>query len=70
MLERTERTIVEAPFAPFPRGLLQGSASLLPRPPWFITHRHQHRLAPLLTRFLHRPALSKLPAILWQAMRG
>ena len=35
MLERTERTVIEAPFRPFPRGVLSGQLTLLPRPPWF-----------------------------------
>ncbi|WP_198972336.1 aldehyde dehydrogenase family protein [Xylophilus sp. ASV27] len=70
MLEETERTVVSAPWRPFPRGLLSLQFSLLPRPPWFITHRRQHMLGPLLTRFQHRPGWLKLPRILLQALAG
>ena len=41
MLEKTERTVIEAPFRPFPRSLWHGELTLMPLPPWFITHRGQ-----------------------------
>ena len=38
MLEKTERTVIEAPFRPFPRSLWHGELTLMPCRP-FITHR-------------------------------
>lgn len=70
LLEATERAVVEAPWAPFPRSLLSGRPTLLPRPPWFVTNRRQDRTARLLTCFLYRPRWWKLPAIVWSALRG
>ncbi|MDP0927881.1 aldehyde dehydrogenase family protein [Paracoccus onubensis] len=70
MLEKTERTVIEAPFRPFPRNLLSGGRTLLPRPPWFITNRRQDRLGKLLVDFQHRPGWSKLPKIFMNALRG
>lgn len=70
MLEKTQRTVVEAPFRPFPRSLLSGGLTLLPRPPWFITNRRQDRLGRLLLGFQHRPRWSKLSAIFMNALRG
>lgn len=70
MLEKTERTVVEAPFRPFPRSLLSGKLSLLPRPPWFITNRRQDRLGKLLVDFQYRPGWLKLPKIFLNALRG
>jgi hypothetical protein len=70
LFDRAERTVVEAPFAPFPRSWLHGEASLLPRPPWFVTHRRAHVVARLLTAFMHRPSWLRLPRIVWHAMRG
>ena len=70
MLEKTERTVVEAPWRPFPRNLLSRQISLLPRPPWFITNRRQHVLGRLLTRFHHKPSPLKLPRIFLNALRG
>lgn len=69
LLPRPQRTVIHAPFRPFPRSLL-GGFSLLPRPPWFITHRKAASVARLLTAFQHRPSALKLPQIFWQALRG
>lgn len=70
MLERTERTVVTAPWRPFPRGLLSGQFALMPRPPFFITNRRQHRIGEALTRFEHRPGWLKLPRLFLHALLG
>jgi aldehyde dehydrogenase (NAD(P)+) len=70
LLDRTERNVVEAPFRPFPRNLLGLSFTLLPRPPWFITHRRARTLGRLLLAFQYRPSLWKLPRIVYHALRG
>jgi aldehyde dehydrogenase (NAD(P)+) len=70
MLEGTERTVVRVPWAPFPRGFFSREMNLMPRPPFFITNRNQHRIAKALTRFQYRPDLRKLPALLRAVMRG
>lgn len=70
MLEKTERTIVEAPFRPFPRTLLSGRPTLLPRPPWFITNRRQDRVAELLVDFHHAPGWWKLPRLFFHSLLG
>ncbi|MEZ5872794.1 MAG: aldehyde dehydrogenase family protein [Nitratireductor sp.] len=70
MLEDTERVLVEAPWRPFPRNLLSGGFTLLPKPPFFITNRKQHKLGPLLTQFQYKPSLLKLPRIFLNALLG
>ncbi len=70
MFDRPERTVVYAPFRPFPRNTLHGGLTLLPRPPWFITNRRAPQLGRLLTRFLYRPSPAKVPAIFAQALQG
>lgn len=70
MLGAVERTVVEAPFRPFPRSALSGSPTLLPRPPWFITHRRQDVVGRLLTRFQYRPGWGRLPRIFLNALMG
>lgn len=70
MLEKTERTVVYAPWRPFPRGLFSLQFTLLPRPPWFITNRRQHVLGRLLTDFQFRPGWTKLPRIFINALAG
>lgn len=70
LFDRPERSVVRAPWRPFPRNLLSGELSLLPKPPWFVSHRTQHHMGRLLTRFQHRPSLLKLPRIFLHALRG
>ena len=70
LFDKPERTVVEAPFKPFPRNLLSGSFSLLPRPPWYITNRRAQVLGKLLTRFQYRPSFLKIPLIFINALRG
>ena len=70
MFDKPERTVVEAPWRPFPRNLLSGEMTLLPRPPWFVTHKRGHIVGELLTRFIYRPSWLKLPRIFLNALLG
>ena len=70
MFEKSERTVVEAPFRPFPRNLLSGNFTLLPRPPWFISNRRADRVGKFLTRFQYKPGWLKLPRIFFHALLG
>ena len=70
MFDKPERTLVEAPFRPYPRNLLSGEMSLLPRPPWFVTNRKQHVIGKLLTSFEYRPSWLKIPRIFLNALMG
>jgi aldehyde dehydrogenase (NAD(P)+) len=70
LFERPQRTVVEAPFKPFPRNLLSFSATMLPKPPWFITHRRAHIVGRLLTQFQFAPSVLKLPGIFFHALLG
>ncbi|MRS16302.1 hypothetical protein GJV06_15555 [Enterobacteriaceae bacterium RIT691] len=44
--------------------------TLLPKPPWFVTHQRQLSVAKRLTDFYSRPGLQKLPGIFWHALLG
>ncbi|WP_309680590.1 aldehyde dehydrogenase family protein [Polaromonas sp.] len=70
LFDRPQRTVVEAPFKPFPRNLLSLSFSLLPKPPWFITNRRGGILGELLLKFQYRPSFLKIPRIFLNALRG
>ena len=70
MFDRAERVVVQAPFRPFPRSVLTGGLSLLPKPPWFVTNRRAQHIGRLLFAFQHRPSWFKLPGIFWNALRG
>ena len=70
MFDKTERAVVYAPFRPFPRTLLHGGLTLLPRPPWFVTNTHGAQLGRLLTAFQYRPGWLKIPGIFAHALQG
>jgi len=70
MFDRTERTVVQAPFRPFPRNLMSGGISMLPKPPWFVTHTRAHKVGELLTKMTYKPRLRLLPKIMFQALFG
>lgn len=70
MFEKTERTVVYAPFRPFPRTLLTGGLTLLPKPPWFITNKRSAQLGKGLTDFQYKPSWFKVPGIFINALRG
>ena len=70
LFDKPQRSVVEAPFRPFPRNLLSGSFTLLPRPPWFTTNRKGRILGRLLVAFQYRPSLLKIPRIFVNALLG
>lgn len=70
MFDRPERSVITAPFQPFPRNLLSGGTSMLPRPPWFVTHKRADKVGRLLTQIAYRPGALKLPGIMLAALTG
>ena len=70
LFDKPQRSVVEAPFRPFPRNLLSASFTLLPRPPWFVTNRKGGILGQLLVAFQYRPSLLKIPRIFVNALLG
>jgi len=70
MLSSTERSIVWAPWRPFPRGLISGQLSMLPKPPWFISNKRQDKLGLLLTSFEYKRSWFKIPRIFFNALLG
>ncbi|MEU0596966.1 aldehyde dehydrogenase family protein [Streptomyces sp. NPDC006393] len=70
MLDRVEKTVLRAPFAPAPRGLFTGSPSMSPRPPYFVTNRTGRTTMERLTRFTAAPRVTRLPGIFASALRG
>jgi len=50
-LEGTEKSVVRAPFAPFPRSWRTGEPALLPLPPWFVTNPRADEIGRALCDF-------------------
>lgn len=70
LFDRPQKSVVRAPFYPFPRGLAHGQAAILPKPPWFITNKRAHEVTRKLTFFEAAPSPLKLPSIFISALRG
>ncbi len=69
LIDKTERTIVRAPFCPAPCSVLTGQFSLSPKPLWFVTNKTAATTGKRLTRF-SEPSWFKLPAVVASVMRG
>jgi aldehyde dehydrogenase (NAD(P)+) len=70
MFDKPAKTVVEAPFHPFPRSARNGHMSLFPKPPWFLTNKTAAPTAKLLTEFAADPSAIKLPRLFASALRG
>ena len=70
MFRRAQRSLVRAPFRPFPRNILHGDVSLLPLPPWFVANCNVARVAKGLVDFRAVPSWFKLPRIFAHALTG
>ncbi len=70
LLDQTQKTVVRAPFAPFPRSVTLGELHMSPKPPWFVTNKNAATLGRLLSQFEAAPSFLKLPAIFAAALTG
>jgi aldehyde dehydrogenase (NAD(P)+) len=70
MFDKPLKTVVSAPFHPFPRSVRHGENTLFPKPPWFLTNKTSESTARKLTEFAAAPSAAKLPALFASALRG
>jgi aldehyde dehydrogenase (NAD(P)+) len=70
LFDRPQKTVVRAPFHPYPRSVAHGRPTLLPVPPWFVTHRRAHLVAERLTNFEADRAVRRIPGIFAAALRS
>ena len=70
LLDDPERTIVEGPFRPAPRSLLNREWAISPKPPWFVDNKTAATTGRLLASFETRPRWGALPGIFVSALRG
>ncbi|MGO8948961.1 MAG: aldehyde dehydrogenase family protein [Ktedonobacterales bacterium] len=68
--DKPQKSVVRAPFYPYPRSYAHGMWTLLPRPPWFVTNRQAGVLGRQLVHFEAHPTAWSLPAIFVTALRG
>ncbi len=70
LFDAPQKTIVRAPFAPFPRSLGDGERTLMPTPPWFVTHRRADAVARRLFAYTANPSPARMLATIVDAMRA
>jgi hypothetical protein len=52
------------------KSLIRGPFTMIPKPPWFATHKAAHKVARRLIPFEREPAAWRLPGVICQALRG
>lgn len=70
LFSRSEKSVVYAPFAPFPRSFAGYGNSLLPLPPWFITNKMSAKVGRALCEFETRKNLLTMSHVAMHAMRA
>ena len=70
LFSRSLKSVVRAPFAPFPRSLAGYGSTLLPKPPWFVTNAMAARVGEALCAFEAKPSPGKAAHVASLAIRG
>ena len=70
LFDRAQKSVVWAPFAPFPRSLAGYGATLLPKPPWFVTNRLADKIGEALIDFEMRQSPMSAMKVAMLAMRA
>ncbi len=70
LFDKPQKSVVRAPFRPYPRSLAHRNPTLLPKPPWFVSHRRANQVTEALTRFEADHSARHVPGIFIAALRG
>ena len=70
LFSRPQKTVLQGPFAPFPRSLLLGETHAAPKPVWFVTNETAETTVRRLTHFTANPSPLRLPGVFASALRG
>lgn len=68
LFSQSQKSVIYAPFAPYPRSVFGYGATLLPKPPWFITNKNQAKIGEALCEFEYAKSLPKLLKVAFLAM--
>lgn len=52
------------------KSVIRGPFRIFPKPPWFVTNKQTHNIAPALVEFELNPNIKNVSKILWFAVRG
>ncbi|MHB8148017.1 MAG: aldehyde dehydrogenase family protein [Vulcanimicrobiaceae bacterium] len=70
LFSQAQKSVVYAPFAPFPRSFFGYGGALLPKPPWFVTNRKADGIGEALCRFEAHPNALDAARVALLAMQG
>jgi hypothetical protein len=70
LLPRPQKAVVEIPFRPSPRSILNGELTLSPKPGFFITNKTAQTTIRRVAKFLVNGNPIELPGIFASALRG
>jgi aldehyde dehydrogenase (NAD(P)+) len=70
LFDKPQKSVVRAPFAPFPRSFGDGERTLLPTPPWFVTHRRAGAVGRAIFAYAAKPSLFRMARTVLAAMRS
>lgn len=70
LFDRSEKSVSYGPYRPFPRALLHGDKTILPKPPWFVTNKTAAETAEQIVNFTVNPLIRDLPRLFFTALRG
>jgi len=70
LFSRAQKSVVYGPFAPFPRSIFGYGATMLPKPPWFVTNRMAANVGEALCAFEAHPTPLRAAKIALLAMQA
>jgi aldehyde dehydrogenase (NAD(P)+) len=68
--DRPQKSVIYGPFFAYPRSYAKGQMTMLPKPPWFVLHKHGHDVNRRFTSYEYDHKLSRIPGIFAAALRS
>ncbi|MCL1600166.1 MAG: aldehyde dehydrogenase family protein, partial [Actinomycetia bacterium] len=70
MLDRSQKAVYHAPFAPYHRTATKGELHLAPKPIWYLSNKNMHTTTELLVNYSATRSTGALVKLMASAMRG
>jgi len=70
MFDRPQKSVIYGPFYPYPRSMIKGAGTMLPKPPWFVLNKRGHLVNKRFTAFEYDHNPARIPGIFADALRG
>jgi aldehyde dehydrogenase (NAD(P)+) len=70
LFDKAQKSVIYGPFAPFPRSMFGYGATMLPKPPWFVTNKMAAQVGEALVDFEVNPNMLAATKVALLAMQG